>query len=134
MRAESTEHAKLLREEAAAAKEAAAAARAEASRAIADAAFERSRSDRQAEHLEEQQRQAQAAAAHSSKCQVKFFPRISNLKMSRLSIQSPACFLLHAGLPVRFLPLHLLCSLLECMGLYVVESTTGVLAYGCSWL
>lgn len=64
------ENAKLLREEALKAKEAASAARAERARSQADAAFEKQRSERQAEHAEELRLQVQQVTEHSAKYQV----------------------------------------------------------------
>ena len=67
---DAAENAKMLREEASRAKEAASLARAEGARALADAAFEKQRADRQNDYLEEQRLQMQQVTEHSTKYQV----------------------------------------------------------------
>lgn len=67
---DAAENARMLREEASKAKESASVARAEAARSQADAMFEKQRTDRQAEHLEEQRLQMQQVSEHNSKYQV----------------------------------------------------------------
>lgn len=67
---DAAENARMLREEASRAKEAASLARAEGARALADAAFEKQRADRQNEYLEEQRLQMQQVTEHSTKYQV----------------------------------------------------------------
>ena len=70
---DAAENARMLREEASRAKEAASLARAESARALADAAFEKQRADRQNEYLEEQRLQMQQVTEHSTKYQVAAF-------------------------------------------------------------
>ena len=70
MKEDAADHARMLHDEALKAKEDASSARAERARVQADAAFEKQRSDRLAEHLEEQRLQMQQLTGHSSKYQV----------------------------------------------------------------
>ena len=70
---DAAEHARMLHDEVLKAKEGASSARVESARALADAAFEKQRQDRLAEHLEEQRLQMQQVSEHSSKYQVRDF-------------------------------------------------------------
>lgn len=70
---DAAENARMLHEEASKARETASIARAQSARAMADAAFEKQRADRQCEHLEEQRLQSQLVTEQSAKSQVCHF-------------------------------------------------------------